>query len=74
MVGESGRNLIGGRVTILGGGGIASALVRMLKPFDCHVTVVRNRIEEMEGVDEVLAADDTSTRSPAPISSCWPCR
>jgi phosphoglycerate dehydrogenase-like enzyme len=49
--------LIGGRVTILGGGGIACALVRMLKPFNCHVTVVRNRIEEMEGVDEVLAAE-----------------
>ena len=26
----------------------------MLEPFDCHVTVVRNRIEEMEGADEVL--------------------
>jgi phosphoglycerate dehydrogenase-like enzyme len=56
-LGEAGRNLIGSRVTILGGGGIASALVRMLKPFDCHITVVRNRIEEMEGVDEVLAAE-----------------
>ena len=31
-LGESGRNLVGGKVTILGGGGIASALVRMLKP------------------------------------------
>jgi phosphoglycerate dehydrogenase-like enzyme len=56
-LGESGRNLIGARVTILGGGGIACALVRMLKPFDCHITVVRNRIEEMDGVDEVLAAE-----------------
>ncbi len=56
-LGEAGRNLIGGKVTILGGGGIACALVRMLKPFDCHITVVRNRIEEMEGVDEVLAAE-----------------
>lgn len=56
-LGEAGRNLIGGTVTILGGGGIACALVRMLKPFDCHITVVRNRIEEMEGVDEVLAAE-----------------
>lgn len=54
---ESGRNLVNGRVTILGGGGISQALVRMLKPFDCHITVVRNRVEEMEGVDEVLAAE-----------------
>lgn len=56
-LGESGRNLINGRVTILGGGGISQALVRMLEPFDCHVTVVRNRVEEMDGVDEVLAAE-----------------
>ena len=56
-LGEAGRNLIGSRVTILGGGGIACALVRMLKPFDCHITVVRNRVEQMEGVDEVLAAE-----------------
>jgi phosphoglycerate dehydrogenase-like enzyme len=56
-LGESGRNLIGSRVTILGGGGISAALVGMLKPFDCHITVVRNRIEEMEGADEVLAAE-----------------
>ncbi|HEY7628140.1 MAG TPA: NAD(P)-dependent oxidoreductase [Ilumatobacteraceae bacterium] len=54
---ESGRNLVNGRVTILGGGGISQALVRMLRPFDCHITVVRNRVEEMEGVDEVLAAE-----------------
>jgi phosphoglycerate dehydrogenase-like enzyme len=54
---EAGRNLIGSKVTILGGGGIAGALVRMLKPFNCHITVVRNRIEEMDGVDEVLAAE-----------------
>ena len=56
-LGESGRNLVGGNVTILGGGGITEALLRMLKPFDCHTTVVRNRIEEMDGADEVLAAE-----------------
>ncbi len=56
-LGESGRNLIGSKVTILGGGGISAALVRMLKPFDCHITVVRNRIEEMEGADVVLSAE-----------------
>jgi phosphoglycerate dehydrogenase-like enzyme len=56
-MGESGRNLIGSNVTILGGGGITEALLRMLKPFDCYTTVVRNRIEEMENADVVLAAD-----------------
>lgn len=52
-----GRNLIGANVTILGGGGITESLVRLLTPFDCRITVVRNRVREMEGVDEVLEAD-----------------
>ena len=52
-----GRNLKGANVTILGGGGITEELLRLLQPFDCHVTVVRNRVVEMEGVDEVLEPD-----------------
>ena len=52
-----GQSLFGARVTILGGGGIAEALLRLLKPFDCHVTVVRNRVQEMEGADVVVEAD-----------------
>ena len=55
--GPIGRNLHGARVTVLGGGGITEALVGLLRPFDCHLTVVRNRVQEMEGVDEVLEAD-----------------
>lgn len=55
--GPRGRNLVGGRVTILGGGGITDVLLRLLLPFDCHVTVVRSRVREMEGADEVLEAD-----------------
>jgi phosphoglycerate dehydrogenase-like enzyme len=52
-----GRNLLGGRVSILGGGGIAEALVRLLQPWDCHITVVRRSVQDMDGVDEVLEAD-----------------
>jgi phosphoglycerate dehydrogenase-like enzyme len=55
--GPSGRNLREARVSILGGGGITESFVRLLKPFDCHVTVVRNRVQEMEGVDDVLESD-----------------
>ena len=55
--GESGRNLLSARVSILGGGGIATNLVRLLQPFDCHVTVVRRQAQAMPGVDEVLEAD-----------------
>ncbi|MEI8240140.1 MAG: NAD(P)-dependent oxidoreductase [Actinomycetota bacterium] len=52
-----GRNLHGANVTVLGGGGICEVLLRLLAPFECHVTVVRNRVEEMEGADEVLEPD-----------------
>jgi phosphoglycerate dehydrogenase-like enzyme len=52
-----GRNLLGARVSILGGGGIAESLVRLLQPFDCHITVVRQNVRDMEGVDDVLEAD-----------------
>jgi phosphoglycerate dehydrogenase-like enzyme len=51
-----GRNLIGARVTILGGGGITESLIRLLQPFDCRITVVRNRVAEMDGV-EVLESE-----------------
>ncbi len=54
---QQGANLLGARVTILGGGGITESLLRLLKPFGCHVTVVRNRLQEMDGADEVLEAD-----------------
>jgi phosphoglycerate dehydrogenase-like enzyme len=53
----AGVNLLDGRVTILGGGGITESLVRLLQPWNCHITVVRNRALVMEGVDEVLEAD-----------------
>jgi phosphoglycerate dehydrogenase-like enzyme len=52
-----GNNLIGASVTILGGGGITESLLRLLQPFDCHITVVRNRVQPMEGVDDVLESD-----------------
>jgi phosphoglycerate dehydrogenase-like enzyme len=52
-----GTNLLGANVTILGGGGITTSLIRLLAPFDCRITVVRNRVSHMEGVDEVVEAD-----------------
>jgi phosphoglycerate dehydrogenase-like enzyme len=52
-----GTNLQGGRTTIVGGGGITVSLLRLLQPFDCHVTVVRNRAQPMEGADVVLESD-----------------
>ena len=55
--GPSGHNQLDGRVTILGGGGITESLVRLLQPWHCNITVVRNRAEPMVGVDQVLEAD-----------------
>lgn len=52
-----GRNLIGANITILGGGGIAESLLRLLAPFNCHITVVRNRVADIDGADEVLEPD-----------------
>jgi len=43
--GAVGTNLQGARVVVLGGGGIAESLLRMLAPFDCHTTVVRRHVE-----------------------------
>jgi phosphoglycerate dehydrogenase-like enzyme len=59
-----GRNLQGGRVTILGGGGVAEAFLHLLQPFDCHVTVVRNHVQEMEGADVVLGAEEYTDALP----------
>ena len=52
-----GQNLLGANVAIYGGGGIAEALIRLLGPFGCRITVVRRREAPMEGVDRVLASD-----------------
>jgi phosphoglycerate dehydrogenase-like enzyme len=50
---QSGISLIGGRVTIFGGGGITRELVSLLQPFGCHITVVRRHPGPMDGVDVV---------------------
>ncbi len=51
-----GHNLLGARVTILGGGEITRSLVRLLRPFGVHLTVIRNRPEPIPGVAQVLPA------------------
>src|SRR5258706_2598340 len=52
-----GRNVLDGRVTILGGGGIPESLARLLTPFRSHVTVVRNRVQAMDGADVVIESE-----------------
>lgn len=54
----AGRNLIGARVTVIGGGGICEALLGMLSPFGCAVTVVRRSSGPIAGA-RVVGPDDT---------------
>ncbi len=55
--GPGGTNLQGGQVTIIGGGGITEVLLSLLTPFDAHVTVVRNRVQPMDGADVVVESE-----------------
>src|SRR5690606_17459734 len=50
----AGTNLFGARVAIVGGGGIAEVLLRLLAPFDCDVTVARRTPAPMAGARRVL--------------------
>ncbi len=53
-----GTSLHGARVTILGAGGIATSLVRLLAPFGCGITVVRRTASEFRGVDRTARTDE----------------
>jgi phosphoglycerate dehydrogenase-like enzyme len=55
---QAGISLVGGRVTIFGGGGITRSLLRLLEPFECDVTVVRRHNEPMDGADRVFGFDE----------------
>ncbi len=55
---ESGRNLLGARITVLGGGGITRSLMRLLVPWGCDVTVVRRAAVPFEGAARTLTLDD----------------
>ena len=54
---QSGISLIGGKVTIFGGGGIATELIKLLVPFDCEITVVRRHPDQMLHVARVFDYD-----------------
>ncbi|RMH87159.1 MAG: hydroxyacid dehydrogenase [Actinomyces sp.] len=54
---QTGRNLLGARVTVIGAGGITSELVRLLEPWQVTVTVVRRLDVPFPGVDRVVTTD-----------------
>ena len=51
---QHGTNLLGAAVTIVGGGGIAESLLRLLAPFEVDVTVLRRAPVPMAGAARVL--------------------
>ena len=51
---QAGISLMDGKITIFGGGGIATELIKLLQPFNCEITVVRRHPDAMEGVDRVF--------------------
>lgn len=51
--GPRGVNLIGGRITIVGGGGICEAFIRLVRDWDCEITVVRRTPTPMDAVARI---------------------
>ena len=47
--------LRGSRVTVVGGGGITEALLRLLAPFGVEVTVVRRHVAPIDGAAQVVS-------------------
>ncbi|MDP1820427.1 MAG: NAD(P)-dependent oxidoreductase [Acidimicrobiales bacterium] len=53
----AGRNLLGAKVVVVGGGGITASFLRLLGPFGCDVTVVRRTPGDMAGASAVVGLD-----------------
>ena len=53
-----GRNLLGARVSLLGGGEITRALLALLAPFGCETTVMTRHPRPIEGAGRVVGPDD----------------
>ncbi len=53
-----GHNLVDGRVTIFGAGGIAEELLKLLGGFNCSTTVVRRRPTPMAGADRTVGFEE----------------
>jgi phosphoglycerate dehydrogenase-like enzyme len=55
---QGGRRLAGSRVTVVGGGGITEALLRLLVPFDVDTTVVRRHVAPVAGASRVVGPNE----------------
>jgi phosphoglycerate dehydrogenase-like enzyme len=53
---QTGRNLLGANLTLLGGGGLAESFIRLIEPWGCDVTCVRRGHEPVPGARRTVAA------------------
>jgi phosphoglycerate dehydrogenase-like enzyme len=54
---ETGLSLFGATVVLVGAGGIALEIMRLLAPFDCAVTIVRRSAEPVPGAVRTVTTD-----------------
>jgi len=62
---QEGRSLYGLDVVIVGAGGIARELMRLLEPFGVRVTIVRRSPEPVEGAARTVTADQLTSVLPS---------
>jgi phosphoglycerate dehydrogenase-like enzyme len=55
---QGGRNLLGARLTLLGGGGLARSFLRLIEPWGCEVTCVRRSTEPVPGATRTVTTSD----------------
>ena len=54
---QDGKNLLGAKLTILGGGGITESFMELIEPWGCDVTVVRRSTDLVPGAARTLTTD-----------------
>ena len=54
---QDGKNLLGAKLTILGGGGITESFMELIEPWGCDVTVVRRSTDPVPGAARTLTTD-----------------
>ncbi|MDP9420744.1 MAG: D-isomer specific 2-hydroxyacid dehydrogenase family protein [Actinomycetota bacterium] len=63
----AGRQLMGGRVTLVGGGAITEVLLRLLVPFQVEATVVRRHVSPLPRASHVVGAHDLLQALPGAV-------
>ncbi|WP_262406041.1 D-isomer specific 2-hydroxyacid dehydrogenase family protein [Protaetiibacter sp. SSC-01] len=61
---QAGESLFGRRVLVVGGGGIASELVRLLQPYRTDITVVRRSRDPLPGASRTVALGELDEHLP----------